>query len=173
MFSTNKPSYSKDKKCWQNIILLSIKNIVGIEKCRFFLYNCFLIEEAISHSEIICIEISIICMISILIVFFPNDNQESHWPRKVLIRALAHNIPLKYYKSRDQLPGNQGSGRDWFSSQSARNILQLPVWISPLTGLGVVSPEVMMVVVVTTWSLTGRSYHRTDFHNVQWVTDTG
>ena len=37
----------------------------------FFFIIRFLIEEAISHSEIICIEISIICMISILIVFFP------------------------------------------------------------------------------------------------------
>ena len=69
----HKPSYCKDKKtCW-NMILLSIKNTVKIEKFVFFsfLNNCFLIEEAVSHSEIICIEISIICMISILIVFFP------------------------------------------------------------------------------------------------------
>ena len=109
----------------------------------FFLYNCFLIEEANSHSEIISIEISIICMISILIVFFPNDNQESQWPRKVLIRALAHNIPLKYYKSRDQIPGNQG-GTDL--GHTVADILQVSVWISPLTGLGVVTPVVVVVI---------------------------
>ena len=116
----------------------------GVSTIILFAINKqFFMEGTVSHSEIVCIEISIMSMISIFIVFFPNDNQESHWPRKVLIRALAHNIPLKYYKSRDQIPGNQG-GTDL--GHTGADILQVSVWISPLTGLGVVTPVVVVVI---------------------------
>ena len=93
--------------------------------------------------------------------FFPNDNQESHWPRKVLIRAPAHNIPLKYYKSRDQLPGNHQGGRDWFRSQRGRYFAGPSLDFSLITGAYVGGDMIASYLsppgpwLVPGWSLAG------------------